>query len=177
MPEQTQPLNRKKILIIAIAAVLVIAICVVLYFALRTPSEVQPLISIENMLLASSVDENYNYVARANNTYKKGDIVIIYHEVKNIKTENISNNYLINFNEVHELIDSDNISIQGINDENGFSRLDYTYNADLYSTKVKSGINTALLAGTGEYTYRITVINLLNLQDRATKEITFVVRE
>ena len=175
-----------KVLIIAVGVVVTILIISVSaylilpkeYFGIKeTVPLSKPLIKIENLLLASSVDEDYNYVERESSTYTKGEIVTIYHEVQNIIPNLVDGEYQIAFFEVHKLFDPDDTLVPGIIEFNSHSVRNIVQSSEPQTVNLKSGINTGLLKKTGTYTYRMTVSNDFNPDDFVTKEISFFVSE
>ncbi|MBW2978205.1 hypothetical protein KY331_05135 [Candidatus Woesearchaeota archaeon] len=171
----TSTFDMKKVAIFAAVIVGVLVIGLLAYFMFRGPAEISEKypILITDLLLASSVDEDYNYVEKIDSTYTKGENIIIYHEIKDITPKDVAGELRIRIREVHQLFDPDGLLVPGLTEVNSFSTTKTVTTSDLYTIPVESGVNTAALSKPGDYIYRITVIDQFNLTNTDTKEIEF----
>lgn len=183
-----------KAVIIAAVVIGILVIGLIGYFVFRGPVEEIPTeeptaelptveeeipeefpISIDNLLFAKTIAEDFSYyIKRTNSTYKKEEIVQLYHEVHNIKPVSIEGKYQIGFIEIHELFDPDNQLIAFVSEENTYSTTRTIETSDYHTIDLRSSVDTSRLTKPGTYTYRITLTDEFNPNNKAVEEIQFI---
>ena len=143
--------------------------------------EILPNITIEtkmdiaNLVLAQSIDANYNFVVRDNNNYNLGETVLIYHEIVNINSKSLNGIYKVGFDEQAVLIGPDGKEVEFVKEENSASQEFDVDKVGYYFFKLKSDIDTSRLEMPGTYTLKI-IVNDKYSDETSEAQISFNVK-
>ena len=172
-PWDQQPVERKfPVKTTVLIAVLALALVIGVFLIVR-PSPVREIVIEKELVaaavMASFVDNNFNYGPQANNEYLEDNGIYIYIEVINF---NQTTDFKVDLTEDLEIKDSDGNTV--------FERKAFGVNRNQYSTRIDSvrfkNVVPTLNWKTGKYTARI-VINDNIAKKTTTNVLQFTIRE